>query len=101
MGLARSILTSTLVIASFLAPATPISAAQGKAAAGAPQRDPLDINTATRDQLKALPGIGNAYADRIIKGRPYSMKNQLIQKGIIPENTYAGIQGMIVARRSR
>jgi competence protein ComEA len=57
----------------------------------------LDINTATPDQLKALPGIGEAYAKRIIDGRPYASKNQLATRGILPQKTYDGIKNMIVA----
>ncbi len=100
MGLVRRILSSVFVLALLLAPVPQITA-QAKPAPAAPQGDLLDINTATRDQLKALPGIGDAYANRIIKGRPYTAKNQLTQKGILPGNTYAKIQGMIIAKRSK
>ena len=61
----------------------------------------LDINTATLDELKALPGIGDAYAARIVKGRPYSAKNQLTQKGIIPDAAYSKIQDKIIAKQPR
>ncbi len=102
MNLVRRILTSTFVLALAFVPTSRLAVAQAHpASASAPQGDPLDINTASRDQLKALPGIGDAYADRIIKGRPYAAKNQLIQKGILPNNTYAGIQNRIIARRAK
>lgn len=74
--------------------ATPAAAAQATG-------DPLDINTATLAQLKALPGVGEAYADRIVKGRPYIAKNQLTQKGILPDATYNKIQSQIIARRPK
>ena len=52
----------------------------------------IDINTATADQLKAFPGIGDAYSKRIIDGRPYTDKNQLVSRGILPEATYDKIK---------
>lgn len=59
----------------------------------------LDLNTATPAQLKALPGMGDAYVRRILDGRPYTAKNQLTTRGILPQTAYDGIKDAIVARR--
>ncbi len=90
-----------LVLATNAAPVQRVACAQPLLAASAATGDLLDINTAPRDELKSLPGIGDAYADRIIKGRPYTAKNQLMQKGIIPAATYAKIQDKIIARQPK
>jgi competence protein ComEA len=61
----------------------------------------MDINTASAAQLKTLPGIGDTYAARIVAGRPYTAKNQLVQRGILPQNAYAAISSQIIAHRPK
>ncbi len=60
----------------------------------------MDINSATKDQLQTLTGIGDAYAQKIIAGRPYNTKRDLVTRNIIPEATYTAIQDKIIAHRA-
>ncbi len=67
----------------------------------AASKDLLDINMATAAQLKALPGMGDAYVQRVIAGRPYTAKNQLTMRGILPAEAYDKIKVLIVAHRPK
>jgi competence protein ComEA len=64
----------------------------------APATAMIDINTADKDSLKTLNGIGDAYADAIIKGRPYKSKKELVDRKIIPAATYTKIKSHIIAK---
>ena len=80
-------------------PLVPVAVMVSSTGQAAEQADLLDINTATADQLKALPGIGEAYSEKIVKGRPYQRKDELVQKQILPRAIYEQIKYKIMVKQ--
>ena len=83
---------------SKMAPAPKAPATESKMAP-APKVELLDINSATAEQLAELPGIGKAYSAKIVAGRPYKGKDDLVKKDVVPQKTYDGIKEKIIAKQ--
>jgi DNA uptake protein ComE-like DNA-binding protein len=96
-----SIALATLLSAAPQA-ATPAPAPAKKEAAKTMAASKIvDINSATLDELKALPGVGDTYAQKIIDARPYKGRNELVDKKVLPEGVYSKIRTMVKARQPK
>jgi len=103
----KKLITRVLLLVAALALFSSMGVAQAGGAKMAPKADTakaaatdlVDINSATKDQLDALPGIGAAYSQKIVDGRPYKTKTDLVRKKIIPQATYNKIKDKIIAKQ--
>ena len=100
-ALGIAILAATLGFGQAPKPAKEPATPKEPTAAASTKHELVDLNSATKEELAALPGIGDAYADKIIAGRPYKSKSELKSKKIVPGATYSKISSHVIAKQTK
>ena len=99
--LSMAILAVTLSFAQEPKPAKEPAPKNEPTATASTTHELVDLNSATKEELAALPGIGDAYADKIIAGRPYKAKSELKSKKIVPAATYSKVESHVIAKQTK
>jgi competence protein ComEA len=101
MNLTRLVLLAFTALSLAIGQSGTAKKAASPAASTGAQESLLDINSASTDELDTLPGIGPALAQKIVAGRPYRAKTDLVNKKVIPQATYDKIKDRIIARQKK